>query len=146
MGVEPFLLSSSLIGVLAQRLVRVLCKECKRPHTPDAAEYAAMGMTTEAPTSPESRVLELPLDKPPIIYEAVGCEHCNHLGYRGRIGIYELIEIDDHLRTLIHDGASEQDMERYARKSTASIRQDGLRCILLGETSLEEVLRVTRED
>ncbi len=146
MGVEPFLLSSSLIGVLAQRLVRVLCNRCKRPHTPDAAECAAMGIPTDAPTSAESRVLDLPMDKPPVIYEAVGCEHCNHLGYRGRLGIYELIEIDDHLRTMIHDGASEQDMERHARQSTPSIRQDGLRCILKGETSLEEVLRVTRED
>lgn len=146
MGVEPFLLSSSLIGVLAQRLVRVLCDKCKKPHVPDAAECAAMGITTELPDTHESKVLDLPMDKPPVIYEAVGCEHCNHLGYRGRIGIYELIEIDDPLRTMIHDGASEQDMERHARKSTASIRQDGLRCILLGETSLEEVLRVTRED
>jgi general secretion pathway protein E len=146
MGVEPFLLSSSLIGVLAQRLVRVLCHACKRPHTPDAAECAAMGISTDSPTDAESRVLDLPMDKPPVIYEAVGCEQCNHLGYRGRIGIYELIELDDHLRTMVHDGASEQEMERYARKYTPSIRQDGLRCILKGETSLEEVLRVTRED
>jgi len=146
MGVEPFLLSSSLIGVLAQRLVRVLCHECKRPHIPSEAECAAMGIKTGVPTTAESRLLDLPMDKPPVIYEAVGCEHCNHLGYRGRVGIYELIEVDDQLRTMIHDGASEQDMERHARLSTASIRQDGLRCILLGETSLEEVLRVTRED
>jgi general secretion pathway protein E len=146
MGVEPFLLSSSLIGVLAQRLVRVLCDKCKRPHTPDAAECAALGLSEQAPTTAESQFLDLPMDKPPVIYEAVGCEHCNHLGYRGRIGIYELIDIDDPLRTMIHDGASEQEMERHARQYTPSIRQDGLRAILLGKTSLEEVLRVTRED
>ncbi|MFO7604545.1 MAG: type II secretion system ATPase GspE [Gammaproteobacteria bacterium] len=146
MGVEPFLLSSSLIGVLAQRLVRVLCDQCKRPHTPDAAECAVMGIVTEAPSTETSLLLDLPMDTPPVIYEPVGCDACNHLGYRGRIGIYELIEIDDRLRTMIHDGASEQEMERHARKSSASIRQDGRRCILLGLTSLEEVLRVTHED
>ena len=67
-------------------------------------------------------------------------------GYRGRTGIYELIMIDDTLRTMIHDGVSEQDLERYARKFTPSIRDDGLARVLKGETTIEEVLRVTRED
>jgi len=131
MGVEPFLLSSSLLGVLAQRLVRKLCDHCKREHTPDTTERKLLGLNG---------------DKNLKIYEAVGCEHCNQRGYRGRTGIYELVDIDDTLRTLIHDGAGEHEMEKHARKSSTSIRQDGVRLILAGQTSLEEVLRVTRED
>ena len=130
MGVEPFLLSSSLIGVLAQRLVRTLCPECRRPHRPDAAECAALGVD--------------PGD-PPLIYEAVGCEHCNRTGYRGRSGIYELITIDDTLRSMIHDGSGEHELEAYARGHSPSIRRDGVRRVLAGDTTLEEVLRVTSE-
>ena len=131
MGVEPFLLSSSLLGVLAQRLVRQLCPKCKRPHTPDTTERKLLGING---------------DEGIVIYEAVGCDECNQRGYRGRTGIYELVEIDDVLRTLIHDGAGEHAMEKHARKYSPSIRQDGVRLILAGKTSLEEVLRVTRED
>lgn len=131
MGVEPFLLSSSIIGILAQRLVRLLCPVCKRPHVPDNAECDLLGLSA---------------DEPPILYEPTGCEKCNFLGYRGRTGIYELIEIDSHMRTLIHDGVGEHELEMHARKHWPSIRQDGMRRILAGETSLEEVLRVTRED
>jgi general secretion pathway protein E len=67
-------------------------------------------------------------------------------GYSGRTGIYELIAVDDHMRTMIHDGASEQELERYARASSPGIRDDGRRKVLAGDTTLEEVLRVTRED
>lgn len=131
MGVEPFLLSSTVIAVLAQRLVRILCKQCKRPHTPNAAECQAMG---------------IPDENLPIIHEPVGCPQCNQLGYLGRTGIYELVVVDDVLRGLIHDGAGEHEMEMHARLSSPSIRQDGLRRILAGDTSIEEVMRVTRED
>ena len=131
MGVEPFLLSSSLIGVLAQRLVRLLCKECRTAYQPDASECQMLG---------------LPADKPPTLYLPNGCDKCNHSGYDGRTGIYELIEVDDELKTLIHDGSAEHELEQYVRKSSPSIRADGIRRILAGETSLEEVLRVTRED
>lgn len=131
MGVEPFLLSSSLIGVLAQRLVRLLCNKCKRLHQPDATECEILGIKP---------------DEAETIYEAVGCEHCNQLGYRGRTGIYELVEVNDKLRTMIHDGAGEHEMEKHARKFSPGIRADGIRRIMAGETSLEEVLRVTRED
>jgi general secretion pathway protein E len=131
MGVEPFLLSSSLIGVLAQRLVRTLCNECKKPHTPDAAQCAVLGAD---PT------------KPPVVYEPGGCDRCNNTGYRGRSGIYELITLDDALRTMIHDGSSEQELERQARLKSPGIRHDGLRRILAGETTLEEVLRVTTSE
>ena len=130
MGIEPFLLSSSLVGVLAQRLVRVLDPETKQPF--QAGEY-------------ERRLLNLrPEDPSPILYRP-GREGGGS-GYRGRSGIYELIVVDDNLRTMIHDGASEHDLEKYARQSTPSIRDDGRAKVLRGETTIEEVLRVTRED
>jgi general secretion pathway protein E len=130
MGIEPFLLSSSLLGVLAQRLVRVLCQECREPHEADAAACALLGVEAA---------------RPPVIFSAKGCTHCNHLGYRGRTGIYELIVIDDELRRLIHNNAGEHELEAYARQHGPSIRQDGARNVLAGVTTLEEVLRVTRE-
>ncbi len=131
MGVEPFLLSSSLLGVLAQRLVRLLCPHCKQAHLASASECERMGLAADAP--------------PTIYRPGEGCEHCNDMGYKGRTGIYELIVIDETLRTLIHDGAGEQQMERHARQHTPGIRSDGFRRVLAGQTSLEEVLRVTNE-
>jgi general secretion pathway protein E len=129
MGIEPFLLSSSLIGVLAQRLVRVLSPDTKQPFT--AGEY-------------ERRLLNLgPEDPSPTLYRP-GRDPTG--GYRGRSGIYELIMVDDAMRTMIHDGVSEQEIERHARLSTPSIRDDGRARVLRGETTLEEILRVTRED
>ena len=129
MGIEPFLLSSSLIGVLAQRLVRVLSPETKQPFA--AGEY-------------ERRLLNLgPSDPSPTLYRP-GRDPTG--GYRGRSGIYELIMVDDAMRTMIHDGVSEQQIERHARLSTPSIRDDGRARVLRGETTLEEILRVTRED
>jgi general secretion pathway protein E len=128
MGIEPFLLSSSLIGVLAQRLVRVLSPETRQAF--QAGEY-------------ERRLLGLKPDQPsPTLYRPARAG----AGYRGRTGIYELIMVDDAMRTMIHDGASEQELERHARQSTPSIRDDGLAKVLRGETTIEEVLRVTRED
>lgn len=131
MGIEPFLLSSSLLGVLAQRLVRVLCPQCKEAYQADEAECALLGVSS-AP--------------PPTLYHARGCAHCHQQGYRGRTGIYELVVFDDHLRTLIHNAASEQDMTRHARSLGPSIREDGRRKVLEGATTVEEVLRVTREE
>jgi general secretion pathway protein E len=129
MGIEPFLLSSSLVGVLAQRLVRVLNPESKQPF--QAGEY-------------ERRLLNLrPEDPSPILYRP-GRDGSS--GYRGRSGIYELIVVDDQMRTMIHDGASEHELEKYARQATPSIRDDGRAKVLRGETTIEEVLRVTRED
>ncbi|MDE2461851.1 MAG: Flp pilus assembly complex ATPase component TadA, partial [Gammaproteobacteria bacterium] len=131
MGVEPFLLSSSLLGMLAQRLVRILCPECKQPYP--AGER-------------ECKALDLPRNPPPTLYRPVGCEHCNRTGYRGRTGIYEMVVVDEHMRSMIHDGTGEMELEHYARTKTPSIRQDGRQRVLAGETSIEEVLRVTRED
>lgn len=131
MGVEPFLLSSSLIGVIAQRLVRLLCDDCKEAYTPDESLCNSLGINA---------------DNPPTLYHHRGCTLCNHTGYVGRNGIYEFVEIDDTTRNMIHDGASEQDVESYVHQHVPTIRQDGLRLVLAGKTSLEEVFRVTRED
>ncbi|MGH8284318.1 MAG: type II secretion system ATPase GspE [Steroidobacteraceae bacterium] len=129
MGIEPFLLSSSLIGVLAQRLVRVLNPETRQPF--QAGEY-------------ERRLLNLNADQPsPVLYRP-GRDPSG--GYRGRTGIYELVVADDQMRTMIHDGVAEHELERYARTMTPSIRDDGRAKVLRGETTIEEVLRVTRED
>ena len=131
MGVEPYLLSSSLIGVIAQRLVRLLCDHCKQPYVADETETHLLKMDTATP---------------PTLYHPQGCPHCNQSGYSGRSGIYELVVIDDRLRNMIHDGNSEQELEQYARTQSPSIRRDGVRLIMEGRTTLEEVLRVTRED
>ena len=118
MGVEPFLLASSLIGVGAQRLVRLLCLECRK-----------------------SIVYE---GKP--FYSPQGCPACNRSGYRGRTGIYELLTVDDDLRRLIHDRASEQTLREHAvSRGMRSLRDDGMRWAGQGVISLEEVVRVTRE-
>jgi general secretion pathway protein E len=128
MGVEPFLLSSSLLGVLAQRLVRVLEDETKVPYT--AREY-------------ECNLLDVDPANPPTLYHPGDVASG---GFQGRTGIYELICVDDEMREMIHGGVSEQELARHARKSTPSIRADGRRQVLAGRTTLEEVLRVTRED
>jgi len=131
MGIEPFLLSSSLIGVIAQRLVRNLCPDCKQPHQA---------------TKSECEWLALDKNNPPEIYRSTGCENCNQSGYSGRSGLYEVVTLEEELRQMIHDGAGEQAMEKVARQSSPSLRQDGQRLILEGKTSLEEVLRVSREE
>lgn len=131
MGIEPFLLSSSLIGVLAQRLVRRLCTTCKKAMPATESECALLGLD---PTKQES------------IYHAVGCTRCRTTGYSGRTGIYELIAVDEHLRSMIHTRKSEIDLKNEVRKHFPSIRDDGFRRVRLGDTTLEEVLRVTAEE
>ncbi|MGL6352279.1 MAG: type II secretion system ATPase GspE [Aeromonas sp.] len=130
-GVEPFLLSSSLLAVLAQRLVRTLCCACRAPHPISDAERQAMGI---------ERILDRPLWHP------VGCPQCNHSGYRGRTAIHELVIINDAVREAIHNASGELAIARLIRSHTPSIRRDGIDKVLKGQTSLEEVLRVTQED
>ena len=130
MGIEPFLISSSLLAVLAQRLVRVLCHDCKEEYSGDVNTIELLNIS----------------DSDDKIYRASGCESCNYLGYKGRTGIYELIVVDETIRSLIHSGAGEHEIEKYARTKGPSIRADGRRKILEGITTLEEVLRITRED
>jgi len=128
MGVERFLLSSSLIAVMAQRLVRLLCTQCREPSAATDAEAALLGVEGSGEH---------------VIFKPKGCERCNYSGYRGRTGIYELIEIDSEMRALIHSGAGEQEMLDAARSRYPGILEDGRRRVLAGETSMEEVLRVT---
>lgn len=128
MGIEPYLLSSTLIGVLAQRLVRKLCPECKAPHTPDDTERAILNESLFP------------------VYGPVGCAACGWNGFKGRTGIYELLPVDDGIRKQIHDGVSEASIAKAAKKAgMLTLREDGLRWVNDGVTSLDEVLRVTRD-
>ena len=120
-----------MLGVLAQRLVRVLCPHCKQAYQADSAECTLLGLDVATQ---------------PTLYHARGCVECHQQGYRGRTGIYELVVFDEHLRTLFHNAASEQDMTRHARTLGPSIREDGRRKVLEGASTVEEVLRVTREE
>ncbi len=128
MGIEPFLLSSSLLGIMSQRLVRNLCPDCKQP----------MPLTDEEKT-------KYSISDSDTVFQPVGCNSCLQLGYKGRSGIYELIEIDSQLATMIHDQESQQNIETYCRSQSNGIISDGLRKVKLGITSLDEVFRVTRE-
>jgi general secretion pathway protein E len=130
MGVEPFLLSSSLIGVLAQRLVRTLCPHCK---------------TATAASERELTLLDMPADSELMLYTPVGCDKCHGHGFMGRTGIYELISIDETLRNLIHQGAGESEMLTHARGYSESIRQDGMQRVIEGVTTIDEIIRVTQE-
>ncbi|WP_367605662.1 type II secretion system ATPase GspE [Legionella sp. W05-934-2] len=132
MGVESFLLSSSLIGLIAQRLVRRLCDQCKKPHRVTSEEKRIMGFAHN------KKIAD--------IYEAVGCENCNHLGYQGRVGIYELIPVNEEIRTLIHRNESQHAYESVLRPAIASIRKNGFDRVLAGITTLEEILRVTADN
>jgi general secretion pathway protein E len=130
MGAEPFLLSSTIIGVIAQRLVRVLCDHCKEKHMATDVQKQLLGVSTAQS-----------LD----IFKPVGCERCGKTGYYGRTGVYEVITINDKLRAMIHANDSEANLEKEARQFSKSMREDGFRKILLGETTIEEVLRVASE-
>jgi general secretion pathway protein E len=133
MGIEPFLVASSLIAVLAQRLVRTLCPHCKEIHEPTDGEFRQVGLD--------------PSQVSGTIYRAVGCPECNHKGYRGRMGIYELLVVSDHMRAMVTEGADAGAIKRAAIASgMKTLRDDGLRKALAGHTSLDEVLRVTQED
>ena len=128
MGVEPFLLSSSLLGVLAQRLVRKLCLYCK-----SASDFPAM-------------VSDARQSEPSVQYHPAGCEHCGQTGYSGRSGVFELLVTDDALRAQIHNRASEADIRTAALAGGMTLmRDDGERLVQLGITSREELLRVTRD-
>lgn len=130
MGIEPFLISSSLLGVLAQRLIRTLCPDCKQGYEADKEQKKVFGLEESQPLT---------------LYRAIGCEACNSKGYRGRTGIHELLQIDDNVQELIHSEVGEQLIEKEIRSYTPSIRDDGLEKVRQGITTLEEVMRVTKE-
>lgn len=143
MGVEPFLLSSSLIGVVAQRLVRTLCTHC---HGWQVADSEQAKLFTEIGIVPVSENGAETLTTTPInLPRPVGCDKCNQSGFKGRTAIYEVVPVDDTLRRMIHSNTAEYELEEYARQQTPSIRADGLHKVIAGRTTLEEVLRVTKE-
>jgi general secretion pathway protein E len=131
MGAEPFLLSSTVAGVLAQRLVRRLCPTCKTPYAPDDAERKLLGL---APGQAAN------------VFRPAGCGRCGHTGYEGRIGVYELMVVDETLRRLIHEDASEASLAAQAFRHADTLAASGFRHVLAGLTSIEEVLRVVRQE
>ncbi len=133
MGVEPFLVSSTVEAVMAQRLVRRLCPDCREPYYPQADDLPTDFPFHELGGRP--------------LYRAVGCRKCRQLGYRGRMGIYELMVTTDEVRHLAHDNASTWDIKQAAvRNGMATLRRDGWSKALFGSTSVEEVVRVTKGD
>ena len=134
MGIEPFLVASSVDGLVAQRLVRRLCSHCKRPKQVDQEYLERAGF-------PSGRLAE------GAIYEAVGCDACRMTGFLGRTGIYEIINVDDRIRPLIVQRSASNVIKQQALKSgMRTLRDDGWSKVLEGVTTVEEVLRVTDED
>jgi general secretion pathway protein E len=136
MGVEPFLSASSVIAVMAQRLVRTLCAECKEPHTPLRAELESMGIA-----DPDRALSE------GTFYKAVGCESCTQTGYRGRMGIHELMPVTDDVRSAVMRNAPATEIKQVATgEGMKTLRVDGTLKVLAGRTSIDEVMRVTADD
>lgn len=131
MGIEPFLLSSTLRAVLAQRLVRRLCPACKTPYQPDDMTLSALGLQTGQALT---------------FYKAEGCMSCNQTGFDGRAGVFELLIVDPAIKKMIHDEASEQTIEGHAFAVNETLFQNGVRHVLNGVTTAEEVLRVCRHE
>jgi general secretion pathway protein E len=133
MGVEPFLISSSVLAVAAQRLIRVLCDDCKKPYKPSKIYLESIGV------SPNH------FDKDHI-YKAVGCDKCIGTGYRGRLGIFEIMRLTEKLKSLILGTYDSNQIKNEARREKMlSLRQDGIQKVLNGVTTIEEVLRVTQK-
>jgi general secretion pathway protein E len=137
MGVEPFLVASSLMGVLAQRLVRTLCKHCREAYLPTVEELREIGLNQERVRDASGGML----------YRPTGCHECNNTGYRGRLGIYEMMMIDDDIRQLILKNVDSGTIKKQAvHKGMSTLMDDGALKVLRGVTSIAEVLSVTQED
>ena len=164
MGVEPFLLRSSVIGILAQRLVRVLCPQCKEPYEASRTDLEELGITPERcaarrkrKANPSSRyyprnVTQVdPLEEYPgphiTFFKPRGCDKCAQTGFSGRRGIYELLMMDDNIGPLVLKGADAQTIKRAAmEQGMDGLRDDGARKVIAGLTSVEEVLLATQDD
>ncbi|MEX0964066.1 MAG: type II secretion system ATPase GspE [Pseudohongiellaceae bacterium] len=129
MGVEPFLVASSLELVMAQRLVRLLCHACREAYEPGVAEGKRYRLLAGA-----------------TLFRPVGCEQCRMTGYRGRTGVYEVIEVTDALRQMIHQGAGEHELLSRVRQGSVALLDNAMTRVKSGETSLEEVLRVVAQE
>ncbi len=125
-GVDSFLLASTIRGIVAQRLLRKLCEQCREEVASDQYQSGLLGIKEGEP-----------------IHQAVGCKHCNNTGFQGRQALFELVAIDAELQSLIHEDAGEIAMEEAVRRKTPSIREAGFEQVRLGNTTIEEVLRVT---
>jgi general secretion pathway protein E len=165
MGMEPFLLRSSILGVLAQRLIRMLCPHCKEPYRASSTVFEELGFTPEK-LAQRARRMQAGNSKyfprgamePDVIdqflhaeeitlYRPKGCERCAQTGFSGRRGIYELLLMDDIVGPLVLKNADAQTVKRAAmEQGMDSLRDDGARKVLLGLTSIEEVLLATQED
>jgi general secretion pathway protein E/type IV pilus assembly protein PilB len=133
MGVEPFLVSSTVEAVMAQRLVRRLCPLCRESYRANLDDLP--------PDFPGDQLGNRPLSRP------VGCRECRHLGYSGRMGIYELMVTTEEVRRLAHDNASTWEIKKAAvRSGMVTLRSDGWRKVMAGQTSVDEVMRVTKGD
>lgn len=134
MGIEPFLVASSMLAIMAQRLLRLVCPHCKVPHVPSDGELRELGIQRD----------DLQRRS---IFRSAGCPECLSTGYKGRSGIYELMVIDDDIRNLILAGVDSGTIKKKAiSKGMLTLRDDGIRLVLEGKTTIEEVLRVTQED
>ena len=134
MGVEPFLVSSSVLAILAQRLIRVVCRDCAKKYTPSDAEL-------------ERATIKRDDLKGRQLYRAVGCPNCLNTGYAGRVGIHELLIMDEELRAVVMKNVDASAIKRTAMtKGMLTLREDGLQKALKGLTTLEEVMTITQED
>jgi general secretion pathway protein E len=138
MGVQPFLVASSLVGVLAQRLIRVLCKECKKPYRPTAEELDAASITP---------AILAKAGNPEVLYRSAGCPACQNTGYQGRTGIYELMLVDDDIRQLILKNVDSNTIKKRAvQNGMLTLLEHGAFKIARGISTAAEVLSVTAED
>jgi general secretion pathway protein E len=131
MGVERYLLAPMLTGLIAQRLVRRLCPHCRREDTATAADSEVTGGA-------------IPVGGR--VFRPVGCPQCRGEGYKGRLGVYEVIEVDPAMQQAVHDGVGEPELVRLARQRGPGLLEDGAAKAMAGETTVQEVARVVRED
>jgi type IV pilus assembly protein PilB len=133
MGVPGYLVASSVMAVLAQRLVRVVCSKCKQPHMPSDAQLEAAGITPEMAASAK-------------FMKGKGCGHCSKSGYRGRLGIFELMMMTNKVREMAFAGVSTQDLRRVAiSQGMVPLYNDGIRKVMAGTTTIEEIFRVAKK-
>ena len=133
MGIEPFLVATSVVAILAQRLIRKLCPSCKTPYTPTEEEIIKVGLE--------------PSQVQGVFYRAQGCSECSNNGYRGRMGIYELLEVNEAIRRAVASGKDSSIIKNISVKhGMRTLRGDGNLKVLAGSTSVDEILRVTAEE
>jgi len=134
MGVKPFLVASSLQSVMAQRLVRRICPECREPYTPTSWELETFDLTSD--TLQDAT-----------LYKGVGCRACNNTGYRGRVAIFELMTVNEDIQKLVYERVPSTEIRKVARQmGMKTLREDGMLKVLSGMTTLDEVMRVTMKD